>query len=183
MRTIALTKIWNRNKVYYRRYAVVLIIKWISIWQLVPVLFRVSRSSGNYAENQNFHILTNTIFKAQNNGRSTDINRQKMPLDRSLFYLTGHFDRPHCHAFQWQCDCWRLELKHETMMYIEFLIVCFTLSVSVSMTDQKQILTELKSSWPVILTDVLADHIAVLAVAISCEFESLQLRYLAGLMV
>jgi hypothetical protein len=46
MRTIALTKIWNRNKVYYRRYSVVLIIKWISIWQLVPVLFRVSRSSG-----------------------------------------------------------------------------------------------------------------------------------------
>ena len=46
MRTIALTKIWNRNKVYYRRYSVVLIIKWISIWQLVPVLFRVSRSPG-----------------------------------------------------------------------------------------------------------------------------------------
>jgi hypothetical protein len=47
MRTIALTKIWNRNKVYYRRYSVVLIIKWISIWQLVPVLFRVSRSPGD----------------------------------------------------------------------------------------------------------------------------------------
>jgi hypothetical protein len=46
MWTIALTKIWNRNKIYYRRYSVVLIIKWISIWQLVPVLFRVSRSSG-----------------------------------------------------------------------------------------------------------------------------------------
>jgi hypothetical protein len=46
MRTIALTKIWNRNKVYYRRYSVVLIMKWISIWQLVPVLFRVSRSPG-----------------------------------------------------------------------------------------------------------------------------------------
>jgi hypothetical protein len=48
MRTIALTKIWNRNKLYYRRYSVVLIIKWVSIWQLVPVLFRVSRSPGNY---------------------------------------------------------------------------------------------------------------------------------------
>ena len=55
------------------------------------------------------------------------------------FYLTGHFDRPHFHAFQ--CDCWRLELKHETMMYRnKFLIVCFTVSVSVSMTGQKQIL-------------------------------------------
>jgi hypothetical protein len=68
-----------------------------------------------------------------------------------LIYLTGHFDRLHFHAFQ--CDCRRLELKHETMMYRnKFLIVCFTVSVGVSMTSQKQISTELKSSWPVILT-------------------------------
>jgi hypothetical protein len=47
----------------------------------------------------------------------------KMPLDLSLFYLTGPFDQPHFHAFQ--CDCWRLELKHGTMMYRnKFLIVC-----------------------------------------------------------
>ena len=39
------------------------------------------------------------------------------------------------------------------MMYRnKFLIVCFTASVSVSMIGQKQILTELKSRWPVILT-------------------------------
>jgi hypothetical protein len=60
---------------------------------------------------------------------------QRMPLDRSFFNLIGHFDRPHFHAFQ--CDCRRLELKHETMMYRnKFLIVCFTVSVSVSMTGQ-----------------------------------------------
>jgi hypothetical protein len=46
MRNIALTKIWNRNKVYYGRYSVVSIEKWISIRQLVPVFFRVSRSPG-----------------------------------------------------------------------------------------------------------------------------------------
>jgi hypothetical protein len=46
MRTIALTKISNRNEVYYGRYSVVSIEIWISIWQLVPVLFRVSRSPG-----------------------------------------------------------------------------------------------------------------------------------------
>jgi hypothetical protein len=70
---------------------------------------------------------------------------QKCPVERSLsVYLACHFDRPHFHAFQ--CDCWHLELKHETMMYRnKFLIVCFTVSVSVSMTGQKQILTELKS--------------------------------------
>ena len=89
------------------------------------------------------HKSTFPYTRAQNNGRSTDNDRPKMPLDRSLFYLTGHFDRPHFH----------LELKHETMMYRnKFLIVCFTVSVSVSMTGQKQILTELKSSdrsfWP-----------------------------------
>jgi hypothetical protein len=57
-----------------------------------------------------------------------------MPLDWSLFYLTGHFDQPHFHAFQFfQCDCRRLELKHETMMYRnKFIIVCFTVSASVS---------------------------------------------------
>jgi hypothetical protein len=31
MRTIALTKIWNQNKVYYERYSVVSVEKWISI--------------------------------------------------------------------------------------------------------------------------------------------------------
>ena len=46
MRTIALTKIWNRNNVYYGRYSVVSIEKWISIRQLVPVLFGVLRSPG-----------------------------------------------------------------------------------------------------------------------------------------
>jgi hypothetical protein len=52
-----------------------------------------------------------------------------------------------CLLTAFQCDCWRLELKHETMMYRnKFLIVCFTVSVSLSMTGQKQILTELKSS-------------------------------------
>jgi hypothetical protein len=62
-------------------------------------------------------------------------------------YLTGHFDRPHFHAFQ--CDCWRLEWKHETVMYRnKFLIICFTVSVSVSINDRS---TELKSSWPLIL--------------------------------
>ena len=30
-------------------------------------------------------------FRAQNNGRSTDNERPKMPFDPSLFYLTGHF--------------------------------------------------------------------------------------------
>jgi hypothetical protein len=34
--------------------------------------------------------------RAQNNGRSTDNDWPKMPLDRSLFYLTGHFDRHIC---------------------------------------------------------------------------------------
>jgi hypothetical protein len=72
-------------------------------------------------------------------------------LTGHFFTLTSHFDRPHFHAFQ--CDFWHLELKHETMMYWnKSLMVCFTVSVSVSMTGQKQILTELKSSWPVILT-------------------------------
>jgi hypothetical protein len=28
-------------------------------------------------------------LRAQNNGRSTDNDRPKMPLDRSLYYLTG----------------------------------------------------------------------------------------------
>jgi hypothetical protein len=37
------------------------------------------------------------------NGRSTDIDRPRMSLSRSLFNLTGHFDRLHFHAFQ--CDC------------------------------------------------------------------------------
>jgi hypothetical protein len=37
------------------------------------------------------------------NGRSTDIDRPWMSLSRSLFNLTGHFDRLHFHAFQ--CDC------------------------------------------------------------------------------
>jgi hypothetical protein len=96
--------------------------------------------------------------RAQNNGRSTDNDRPKM-LDRSLFYLTGHFDRPHFHAFQ--CDCWRLELKHETTMYRnKFLTVCFNVNVSVSMTaGQKQILTELKSRWLVSLTGDLSPDI------------------------
>jgi hypothetical protein len=67
-------------------------------------------------------------------------------------------------------DCWRLELKHETMMYRnKFLIVCFTASVSVSMTGQKQILTELKSSWPVILTGNLSRWIT--------EHRYIQTRY------
>ena len=34
----------------------------------------------------------------------------------------------------------------------KFVIICFTVSVCVLMTGQKQILTELKSSWLVILT-------------------------------
>ena len=77
-----------------------------------------------------FIILICLTPRAQNNGRSTDNERPKMPLDRSLFYLTGHFDRPHFHGFQ--SDCWRLESKHETMMYRnKFLILCFTVSVSV----------------------------------------------------
>jgi hypothetical protein len=78
-------------------------------------------------------LLVNAC-RTQNNGRSTDNDRPKMPLDWSLFYLTGHFDQPHFHAFQFfQCDCRRLELKHETMMYRnKFIIVCFTVSVSVS---------------------------------------------------
>ena len=75
--------------------------------------------------------------RAQNNDRSTENDGPKIPRDRSLFYLTGHFDRPHYHAFQ--CDCWRLELKHETLMYRnKFLIVCFTVSVSVSMHDRSK---------------------------------------------
>ena len=84
------------------------------------------------------------LFNVQlNNGRSTDNDRPKMPLERSLFYLTGHFD--HFHAFH--RDYGRFELKHETMMYRKkFLIVCFAVSGSVSMTGQKQILTDLKSS-------------------------------------
>ena len=59
MRTVALTKICNRNKVYYGRYSVVSIEKWISIWQLVPVLFRVSRSPGG--KNKDNHIEQSTI--------------------------------------------------------------------------------------------------------------------------
>ena len=39
-------------------------------------------------------------FRTQNNGRSPDNDRPKMPLDWSLFYLTGHFDRPHLYAFR-----------------------------------------------------------------------------------
>jgi hypothetical protein len=38
-------------------------------------------------------------YRAQYNGRSTDNDRPKLPLDRSLFHLTGHFDRPHFHTF------------------------------------------------------------------------------------
>ena len=38
--------------------------------------------------------------RAQNNGRSPDNDRPKMPLDWSLFYLTGHFDRPHLYTFR-----------------------------------------------------------------------------------
>ena len=38
--------------------------------------------------------------RAQNNGRSPDNDRPKMPLDWSHFYLTGHFDRPHLYAFR-----------------------------------------------------------------------------------
>ena len=34
----------------------------------------------------------------------------------------------------------------------KFVIICFAVSVCVLMTGQKQILTELKSSYPVILT-------------------------------
>ena len=41
-----------------------------------------------------------SFFRAQNNGRSPDNDRPKMPLDWSLFYLTGHFDRPHLYAFR-----------------------------------------------------------------------------------
>ena len=32
--------------------------------------------------------------RAQNSGRSPDNDRPRMPLDLSLLYLTGHFDRP-----------------------------------------------------------------------------------------
>ena len=49
-------------------------------------------------------VLQETSFvchRAQNNGRSPDNDRPKMPLDWSLFYLTGHFDRPHLYAFRW----------------------------------------------------------------------------------
>jgi hypothetical protein len=45
--------------VYYGRYSVVSIEKWISIRQLVPVLFRVSRSPGG--KNKDNHIEQSTI--------------------------------------------------------------------------------------------------------------------------
>ena len=44
MRTIALTKTWNWNKVYYGRYSVISIENWNYIRQLVPVLYLVLRS-------------------------------------------------------------------------------------------------------------------------------------------
>ena len=46
------------------------------------------------------HLSLFSSERAQNNGRSPDNDRPKMPLDWSLFYLTGHFDRPHLYAFR-----------------------------------------------------------------------------------
>ena len=48
----------------------------------------------------NVHKVYLYFVRAQNNGRSPDNDRPKMPLDRSLFYLTGQFDRPHLYAFR-----------------------------------------------------------------------------------
>ena len=44
--------------------------------------------------------VTVMYIRAQNNGRSPDNGRPKMPLDWSLFYLNGHFDRPQLYAFR-----------------------------------------------------------------------------------
>ena len=58
--------------------------------------------------------------------------------------LSGHFFPSPVHIFTPSnviADV-LIELKHETMIYRnKFLIVCFIVSVSVSMTGQKQILT------------------------------------------
>ena len=45
-RIMNLSWIWEQSKVYLKRNLVVLIEKWIFIWQLVPVLFRVFRPPG-----------------------------------------------------------------------------------------------------------------------------------------
>ncbi|XP_028408480.1 uncharacterized protein LOC114531038 isoform X1 [Dendronephthya gigantea] len=42
----------------------------------------------------------NVIPRAQNNGRSTDNDRPRMLVDRSLSYYAGHFDRPSFHVFR-----------------------------------------------------------------------------------
>ena len=55
---------------------------------------------------ENSSLIARIIYcfhatRAQNNGRSPDNDRPKMPLDWSLFYLTGRFNRPHLYAFRW----------------------------------------------------------------------------------
>ena len=50
----------------------------------------------NYRNGKGWMIMLHFIrIRAQNNGRSTENDRPKMLVDRSHFYLTGHFDRPH----------------------------------------------------------------------------------------
>jgi hypothetical protein len=89
--------------------------------------------------------------RAQHNGQSTDNDRPKMPswtvtfLPRLSFWPATFSCLP-----MWSLTSWLKTWNYDVSK--QFLTVCFTVSVSVSMTGQKQILTELKSSWPVILT-------------------------------
>ena len=55
---------------------------------------------GNHGSSATGQPPAPVTVRAQNNGRSPDDHRPKMPLDWSLFYLTGHFDRPHLYAFR-----------------------------------------------------------------------------------
>ncbi len=86
--------------------------------------------------------------KYQNNGWSTISDWLKVPVDQSLFNLSGHFDQQHMTMIILLIPPLHNVIKTQNRCQIAMSrnMTSFTVRICVSVTGQEQILTELKSS-------------------------------------